>query len=69
MVGTEVEKRPIYASLGGDPGLHELVPYLSLHVHNTVTAAVGSGRGALEPSIMGGHEALSLYGSQSSYAP
>ena len=49
MVGTEVEKRPIYASLGGDPGLHELVPYLSLHVHNTVTAAVGSGRGALEP--------------------
>lgn len=45
----EREKRAVFASLGGDPGLHELVPYLSLHVHNTVTAAVGpQGRGALD---------------------
>ena len=45
----EAEKRAVFASLGGDPGLHELVPYLSLHVHNTVTAAVGPGKGALDP--------------------
>jgi transcription initiation factor TFIID subunit 6 len=46
----EREKRAVFASLGGDPGLHELVPYLSLHIHNTVTAAVGpQGRGALDP--------------------
>jgi hypothetical protein len=46
----ERDRRAVFASLGGDPGLHELVPYLSLHIHNTVTAAVGpQGRGALDP--------------------
>jgi len=46
----EREKRHFFAALGSETGLHELVPYLSLHVHNTVTAAVGAGgRGALDP--------------------
>ncbi len=46
----EAERRLVLTSLGSDPGLHELVPYLSLHVHNTVTAVVGAGgRGALDP--------------------
>lgn len=44
------ERRAVLASLGGDPGLQEMVPYLSLHVHRTVTAAVSpQGKGALDP--------------------
>lgn len=46
----EREKRHFFAALGSETGLHELVPYLSLHVHNTVTHAVGAGgRGPLDP--------------------
>lgn len=46
----EAERRAYYVGVGTETGLHELVPYLSLHIHNTVTAAVGAGgRGSLDP--------------------